>query len=146
MEYKRNWNKFVKGKLWTNLISATCLDVDIYKNTCKTCGQFNVNFYYTCLKSCCILPPFPKDLPSFRLRVFPKDLPSFDLFLVWQNKFPYLPSHVTIIWSTITLLIQFYSISLSYLTPFYLFIYLNPFLSPTLLTPCPTQLDFPWYL
>ena len=27
-----------------------------------------------------ILPSFPKDLPSFRLRVFPKDLPSFALF------------------------------------------------------------------
>ena len=37
-----------------------------------------------------VLPPFPKDLPSFRLRVFPKDLPSFALFLIWQNKFPYL--------------------------------------------------------
>ena len=45
-----------------------------------------------------ILPLFPKDLPSFRLRVFPKDLPSFALFLIWQNKFPYLPSHVTIIY------------------------------------------------
>ena len=71
-----------------------------------------------------ILPPFPKDLSSFRLRVFSKDLPSFALFLIWQNKFPYLPSHVTIIWSTITLLIQFYSLSLSYFSPF-LFVYLS---------------------
>ena len=71
-----------------------------------------------------VLLPFPKDLPSFRLRVFPKDLLSFALFLIWQNKFPYLPFHVTIIWSTITLLIQFYSLSLSYFNPF-LFVYLS---------------------
>ena len=32
------------------------------------------------------------------------------------------------------------------LTPFYLFIYLNPFLSPTLPTPHPTQLGSHWYL
>ena len=70
-----------------------------------------------------ILPPFPEDLPSFRLRVFPKDLPSFALFLIWQNKIPYLASHVTIIWSTITLLIQFYSLSLPYFNPI-LFVYL----------------------
>ena len=75
-----------------------------------------------------LLPPFPKDLLSFRLRVFPKDLPSFALFLIWQNKFPYLPSHVTIIWSTITLLIQFYSLSLSYFNPF-IFVYLSQPLS-----------------
>ena len=52
-----------------------------------------------------ILPPFPKDLPSFRLSAFPKDLPSFTLFLIWNFFFPLLPSHVPIIWSTITLLI-----------------------------------------
>ena len=48
-------------------------------------------------KNLLLLPPFPKDLPTFRLRVFSKDLPTFALFLIWQNKFPYLPSHVTII-------------------------------------------------
>ena len=101
-----------------------------------------------------ILPPFLKDLPSFRLSTFSKDLPSFTLFLIWIF-FPFLPSHVPIIWSTITgllyrlstLLIQFYSISLSYFDPFYLFIYLNPFLSPTLPTLHSTQMDPPpWYL
>ena len=82
-----------------------------------------INMSYL-LKTEEVLPPFPKDLPSFHLRVFPKDLPSFALFLIWQNKFPYLPSHVTIIWSTITLSIQFYSLSLSYFNPF-LFVYLS---------------------
>ena len=63
---------------------------------------------YYCFQSTLsiLLPPFPKDLPSFRLSVFPKDLPYFTLFLIW-NFFPFLPSHVPIIWSTITLLIQF---------------------------------------
>ena len=91
-----------------------------------------------------ILPPFPKDLPSFRLRVFPKDLPSFALFLIWQNKFPYFMS--LSYGPPLHYLFNFTPFLSSTLTSFYLFIYLNPFLFPTLLTPCPTQLDFPWYL
>ena len=61
-----------------------------YASTLNVCKLSYSNIYNV------ILPPFPKDLPSFHLRVFPKDLPSFALFLIWQNKFPYLPSHVTI--------------------------------------------------
>ena len=107
---------------------------------------FKSNFILISLLIIFILHPVHKDPPSFRLSAFPKNSPTFTLFLIWQF-FAFLPSHVPITWSTITLLIQFYSLSLSStLTPFYLFIFLNPFVSPTLPTLDPTQIDPPSYL
>ena len=63
-----------------------------------------------------VLYPFSQNIPSFRLSAFLKDLHSFTLFLIWNFIFAFLPSHVSIIWSTITLLIQLYSLSLYYFT------------------------------
>ena len=98
--------------------------------------SFFLCVYFSIFILLSIFPPFHKDLLSLRLSAFLEDLPSFTLFLIW-NFFPLFTIHVPITWSTITLLIQLYFLSLSYFNPFYLLIYLNPFPSPTLPIPTP---------